>query len=615
MSSASIARSRLRLKRPHARFALCLAGCALSSVAAAVFVGLDVGSNFIWVANGVLLSYLLLAPRWRWPAYLAVGMAGQFAGALVVNGLHLKIEYFALGPLNVLEAAIAAFLLRPRSAQLPRFTDLRYLSRFFALAVVGAPILTGVLFAAGRGLWHHFTYWQAFSSWLLTDSLGIAVATPACIAILRMRIGEWFRPGWNLLVPFALVSAAALAFRYPQASLLSIIFPLLLLVLLRLGLGWASVSLLLVAAVGNWTLAHLGIHAVGVQGFELVDPALRLQIFVISGTFMLYSVSVVMESLRAAEKRLHEIAALHQLVTANSRDIILLADLGGIPRYISEAVYPLTGWKPEETMNRGFTEVVHPADLPVVEKLMTDLRNGTDAGTVEYRVHRRRGGYVWVEGSFRTVHDAASGLRTGILQVVRDISERKQTEEKLRAAYRVLEGIAAVDGLTGVANRRRFDETLSSEWRRGLREHRPLSIVLLDVDLFKPYNDTYGHLRGDSCLKQIAESALDVVTRPGDLVARYGGEEFAIILPGTETPGAESVAREICRSLRARQLTHSASPFGIVTVSAGHATVVPQLGQSPSDLIELADRALYEAKRKGRNLVCGSLQDPALKLA
>jgi diguanylate cyclase (GGDEF)-like protein/PAS domain S-box-containing protein len=578
-------------------------------------VGLDVGSNLIWVANGVLLSYLLLAPRWRWPAYLAVGLAGQFCGALIVNGMHLKAVYFALGPLNVLEAAFAALLLRSRSAQLPRFTDLRYLVRFLALAVVGAPVLTGVLYAAGRGVWHHFTYGQAFSTWVLTDSLGIAVATPACIAILRMRIGEWFRPGWNLLVPVALVSAAALAFRYPQAPLLSVIFPLLLLVLLRLGLGWASVSLLLVAAVGNWTLAHLGIHAISVQGFELVDPALRLRIFVISGTFMLYSVSVVMENLRAAKKRLHEIAALHRLVTANSRDIILLADLHGVPRYISEAVYPLTGWKPEETMNRGFTEVVHPTDLSVVEKLMTELRNGADTGTVEYRLLRRRGGFLWVEGSFRTVHDAARGLRTGILQVIRDISERKQTEEKLRAAYRVLEGLAAIDGLTGVANRRRFDEALSSEWRRGLRDHRPLSIVLLDVDLFKLYNDSYGHQRGDSCLKQIAESALDVVTRPGDLVARYGGEEFAIILPGTETPGAESVAREICRSLRARQITHCASPFGIVTVSAGHATVVPQLGQAPSDLIEVADRALYEAKRKGRNLVCGSVQDAALKSA
>ena len=592
-----------------------MAGCFLSSVAAGVFVGLDLQNNLIWIANGVLLSYLLLAPRWRWPAYLAAGMAGQFVGAFLVNGMHIKADYFTLGPLNALEAATCAFLLRRRSAQLPRLTDLRYLGRFLAFAIVGGPALTGILYGAGCVLWFHSSFWYGLLDWILTDSLGIAVATPACIAILHMRIGEWFRPGWNLWVPAALVVVAAVAFHYPQAPLLSVIFPLLLLVLLRLGLGWASVSLLLVAAIGNWSFGHLKSYMASVPGISVTAPALHLQIFVIAGTFMLYSVSVVMENLRAAKRRLQEMAALHRLVTANSRDIILLADLDGIPRYISEAVYALTGWKPQETMNRGFAEVVHPSDLAVVEKLMTELRNGADSGTVEYRVHRRRGGYVWVEGSFRRVNDAAIGLRTGVLQVVRDISERKLAEEKLRAANRVLEGIAAVDGLTGVANRRRFDEMLDREWRRGLREQQPLSIVLLDVDLFKLYNDTYGHLRGDSCLKQIAESALDVVTRPGDLVARYGGEEFAIILPGTETHGAERVAREICDTLRARQLAHSASPFGVVTISAGYASVVPQLGQSPPDLIEVADRALYEAKRKGRNLVCGSATNAELRLA
>lgn len=614
-SSALMPWVRSRLKHPRARFALRVTGCFLSSVAAAVFVGLDLHSNLIWVANGVLLSYLLLAPRWRWPAYLAAGTVGQLAGALVVNSLHLKMEYLALAPLNVLEAAASAFLLRRRSAQLPRFTDLRYLIRFLALGVVGGPTVTGILYGAGCVLWVRSSFWHGLVDWILTDSLGIAVATPACIAILHMRIQEWFRPRWNLLIPIALFFATAIAFHFPQSPLLSIIFPLLLFVLLRLDLGWASVSLLLVAAIGNWSIGHLKTNVAISHGFNPGDPALHLQLFVIAGTFMLYSVSVMMERLRAVKRRLKEMAALHRLVTANSRDIILLADLDGIPRYISEAVDALTGWKPAETMSRGFAEVVHPADLSAIEALMAKLRNGADSGTIEYRIHRRQGGYVWVEGSFRKVQDPTIGLRTGVLQVVRDISERKETENKLRAAYRVLEGIAAVDGLTGVANRRRFDEMLDVEWRRALREQQALSIVLLDVDLFKLYNDTYGHLRGDSCLKQIAESSQNVVNRPGDLVARYGGEEFAIILPGTEAHGAERVAKEICESVRARRLAHCASPFGIVTVSAGHATVVPQLGESPTDLIEKSDRALYEAKHKGRNLVCGYVPNAEREVA
>lgn len=604
--SASIAEGVFRLERRQTQFALRLGGCCLTVTLASVFVGLDVGSNLVWVANGVLLSYFLLAPRWRWPAYLAAGLAGEFAGVLIVNGLHFKPIFLVLGPLNVAEAAIGALLLRRRSLELPRFTDPRFLIRFIAYAVLCAPVITGVIFASGYSLWHHSTYLQALLNWVTTDSLGILVATPAFIAVLRMRLKESLKARWNLFLPLTTVAVAAVAFRHPQAQLLSIIYPILILVLLRLGLGWASMSLLLAAAAGNWTLARIGAHAVSVQGFAPIDPGLPLQIFVVSGTVMLYSVSVVMESRRSAEKRLKETAELHRLVTENSRDIILLADLHGVPRYISEAVYPLTGWKREETMRRGFAEVAHPEDLGAVEAFVAKLRNGADAGTIEYRIRCRQGGFIWVEGSFRVVYDPLTGLRTGILQVVRDITERKHTEENLQAAYRALEGVAAVDALTGVANRRRFDETLAREWRRGLREQQPLSIVLLDVDLFKLYNDTYGHVRGDSCLRQIAMSALDVVTRPGDLVARYGGEEFAIVLPGTEAPGAERVAGEVCQALREHKLAHCASPFGIVTVSAGHATIIPQLGQTPSDLVDMADRALYEAKRKGRNLVYGN---------
>jgi diguanylate cyclase (GGDEF)-like protein len=127
---------------------------------------------------------------------------------------------------------------------------------------------------------------------------------------------------------------------------------------------------------------------------------------------------------------------------------------------------------------------------------------------------------------------------------------------------------------------------------------------MLDVDLFKPYNDTYGHQRGDSCLKQIAEACMDVVSRPGDLVARFGGEEFIVILPNTESEGAMQVANEICEALRSRRLPHSGSPFGIVTISIGCATMIPEFGRHAPDLIAIADHALYEAKHDGRNQVC-----------
>jgi diguanylate cyclase (GGDEF)-like protein len=166
-----------------------------------------------------------------------------------------------------------------------------------------------------------------------------------------------------------------------------------------------------------------------------------------------------------------------------------------------------------------------------------------------------------------------------------------------------METLVVVDALTGIANRRRFDDLLNSEWRRAIRESSKLSLLLIDADHFKRYTDTYGHVRGDSCLKQVAESALDVVLRPGDLVARYGGEEFAVVLPGTDEAGARRVAEDICQAVRNRQLPHEGNAPGIVTVSIGAATMVPQRGKSNQDLIEAADQALYRAKARGRNRV------------
>jgi diguanylate cyclase (GGDEF)-like protein len=137
-----------------------------------------------------------------------------------------------------------------------------------------------------------------------------------------------------------------------------------------------------------------------------------------------------------------------------------------------------------------------------------------------------------------------------------------------------------------------------------MRDSKPLSLLMLDVDLFKLYNDTYGHQHGDSCLKQIAEACMDVVSRPGDLVARFGGEEFVVALPNTESEGAMQVADKICESLRSRRLPHTGSPFGIITISIGCATLIPPAEKFAADLIAMADHALYTAKHNGRNQVC-----------
>ena len=183
--------------------------------------------------------------------------------------------------------------------------------------------------------------------------------------------------------------------------------------------------------------------------------------------------------------------------------------------------------------------------------------------------------------------------------------ERRVTDRtaQLQEANRQLAEMSMTDGLTGIANRRRFDVVLASEWNRAERLGQPLAIALLDVDWFKKYNDHYGHVAGDDCLRNVAKILTENVRRAGDLVARYGGEEFAIIVPTADGSNALGIAQSVCEAIRALEVQHVGSEFGCLTVSIGVVSMVPGKNDSPNALLQLADQALYRAKQSGRNRV------------
>ena len=190
----------------------------------------------------------------------------------------------------------------------------------------------------------------------------------------------------------------------------------------------------------------------------------------------------------------------------------------------------------------------------------------------------------------------------GYYLVLFDITERKNLEESLKEANEELYRLATIDTLTKVANRRRFDEYISQEWRRLWRTTDPLSLILFDVDYFKKYNDCYGHPQGDKCLTQIAKIAKIAVKRSSDFVARYGGEEFAVILSNTNQLGAMVVAERIRQKIKEAAIPHEGSKISsIVSISLGVACMIPSLEESPDTLINLADQALYQAKNQGRD--------------
>ncbi|MBD2182537.1 diguanylate cyclase [Planktothrix sp. FACHB-1355] len=180
--------------------------------------------------------------------------------------------------------------------------------------------------------------------------------------------------------------------------------------------------------------------------------------------------------------------------------------------------------------------------------------------------------------------------------------QQAELYQKLLAANQQLLELASSDGLTLVANRRRFDEYLNQEWRRLVREREPLSLILCDVDFFKAYNDTYGHIAGDICLQKVAEAIRQATRRPADLVARYGGEEFAVILPNTHSAGAVYVAEQIRAKVATMQIEHPNSQVSqFITLSLGVGSTIPDYQSSPAQLIAAADQALYEAKAQGRD--------------
>ena len=177
----------------------------------------------------------------------------------------------------------------------------------------------------------------------------------------------------------------------------------------------------------------------------------------------------------------------------------------------------------------------------------------------------------------------------------REMQRRVQAEAALLASAERLSVVAATDGLTGLANRGAFETKLVQEWKRAVRAHTPVALLLLDADWFKPFNDLYGHQEGDDVLRKIAACIQRLIRRPADLGARYGGEEFVVLLPGTDLQGASAAATLICNDVAALGLQ--------VTISVGVASMCPQLGDDESHLVRRADKALYDAKRSGRGRV------------
>jgi diguanylate cyclase (GGDEF)-like protein/PAS domain S-box-containing protein len=309
-------------------------------------------------------------------------------------------------------------------------------------------------------------------------------------------------------------------------------------------------------------------------------------------------------------------AFAHQLMETLAIPIFVL-DTSARVMLWNRACERLTGVPAHEIIGtrehwRSFFDVRRPtlADLLIEERaaqaqrfqprhgLADDQHLSAESWCDMPRVGRRR--YLATDAC--PIYDERGRL-AAVVETLRDM-----TDEKL--AQIALEQLATRDGLTGLANRRCFDQTLHAEWARALRQRQPLSLLMVDVDNFKAYNDANGHLGGDECLKRIA-TAVASEMRANDLVARYGGEEFAVILPNQSLKGAASVAERIRTRVEQLQVPNRLAPGQHVTVSIGAATAIASHENSASELVATADAALYRAKHMGRNRISLPLSEPA----
>lgn len=346
---------------------------------------------------------------------------------------------------------------------------------------------------------------------------------------------------------------------------------------------------------------------------SLLTGSISAKLIMIQSTPHIVSIVLDITKNKLAEEAIRESEELYRSILNASPDDITITDMKGLIQVISPAAKRMFGYEPENESFLGsqLVSYIVPEDRERAKSNITSLNKGNHTGPNEYRGIRKDGSTFDIEVNSGLIH-GANGQPVKMVFIVRDVTERKQAEEKIQQLIQQLEIEkqtallnANTDSLTGLPNRRYFDEALNKEVHRNHRTGAPLSLIMLDVDHFKKFNDSYGHVAGDECLRQIGTTLRTLVGRATDIVARYGGEEFVVILTNTDQNGAMTLAERIRIAVEALAIPHSGSKISeYVTVSLGIVTVFAATSQTPEQIVALADEAMYSAKKSGRNRTC-----------
>ena len=302
-----------------------------------------------------------------------------------------------------------------------------------------------------------------------------------------------------------------------------------------------------------------------------------------------------------ADRALRQSERHFRFLAEHSTDLLLRVDRSLRLLYVSPASAQMLDRAAAGMIGDAMGNTIFDDDRSLVIDAIEQAQRGTTNTELTFRLRRPDGQIIWADARFSFLADDG-----GFVVNLRDVTRRVTAEAELKAANKALIKLAGTDVLTSIANRRRLDEALDVEVRRALRNQTRLSLLLIDVDRFKSFNDRYGHQAGDECLRRVSDTIGRAANRPGDMAARYGGEEFAVMLPETDAAGALQVAERTRLAIERLAIPHEGNgEHGHqVTVSIGCAALRPgqsEVDQAIADVVSDADRALYEAKRSGRN--------------
>jgi diguanylate cyclase (GGDEF)-like protein/PAS domain S-box-containing protein len=582
------------------------------------------GVYTIWLVNGFILSLLLTSDRkYRYQILAGAGVGILASASAVGEDFWTSL---ARTPVHVFEIWLAAKCMGWGPLQAKDLARPRAIGRFILMAVLlscAAATALAWLLAAARG---RIIPFETISASWVAHSLGMASIAPAGIVLLGPEIRRLLRRDRireTLLLSALTVGIAVLVFSHSRYPLLFLVITPVLLVAFRGGFGGVALAVLATVAVAmGFTIAGMG-PLMMIPNASMSDRIHLLQVFLAWLMLNMFPVVVAVSEHRRAYRALNQMKDRFRLLADYSSDVIVLTDLSGRRLFVSPSVSDVLGWDPAAFLGGTFRDVTDADTVRSIDLQLQELALDKGKTTIVFRARRFDGTTVWLEAHVQHfcdkgfVHVDPEGVADttlargpggdeGFVVILRDVTRRRNAEVALQTANNELESLAWKDGLTGLGNRRRFDDVLATEWSRAVVEATPIAVLMLDVDHFKAYNDRYGHQQGDQCLAAVAAAIAKGCFRASDVACRYGGEEFAVIASGASIEQAFLIADRIRTAIEQIELPHEGSPMGRVTVSVGVAGCVPRRSGEYAQLVAVADAALYDSKRGGRNAVVTS---------